>query len=120
MHKAVCNAASLVPDPRTKDFLFVSSPVPLLVIMFVYHRFVQSWGPAFMANRQPYNVKNLIIVYNIIQIALSIFLTTQVSSQYFYLALTFLLFDLYGSCVLIQFPRCYPCASVYPNPNSCY
>ncbi|XP_026732087.1 elongation of very long chain fatty acids protein AAEL008004-like isoform X1 [Trichoplusia ni] len=64
-------------DPRTKDFLFVSSPVPLLVIMFVYHRFVQSWGPAFMANRQPYNVKNLIIVYNIIQIALSIFLTTQ-------------------------------------------
>lgn len=34
-----------------------------------------------MAKREPYNLKNLIIVYNIVQIALSAYLTAQVSDN---------------------------------------
>ncbi|XP_072934542.1 very long chain fatty acid elongase AAEL008004-like [Epargyreus clarus] len=64
-------------DPRTNKFWLVRSPLPIFMIMFVYHRFVRSWGPAFMANREPYPLKKLIVVYNIIQIYLSGFLAVQ-------------------------------------------
>ncbi|CAB3220600.1 unnamed protein product [Arctia plantaginis] len=64
-------------DPRTNKFIFVGNPIPILVILYVYHRFVMSWGPAFMANRQPYKLKKTIIVYNIIQIFLSGYLTSE-------------------------------------------
>ncbi|CAG9559027.1 unnamed protein product [Danaus chrysippus] len=58
-------------DPRTNHFFLVSTPIPVMTIMFLYHRFVKSWGPAFMANRPAYDLKNLLILYNIIQIFLS-------------------------------------------------
>ncbi|XP_023951052.1 elongation of very long chain fatty acids protein [Bicyclus anynana] len=64
-------------DPRTNGFFLVASPVPLMVIMFLYHQFVRHWGPAYMENRQPYVLKNIIIVYNIIQIILSGILTIE-------------------------------------------
>ncbi|KAJ8711368.1 hypothetical protein PYW07_008610 [Mythimna separata] len=64
-------------DTRTNSFLLVSNPIPILLIMYVYHRFVRSWGPAFMAKREPYNLKTLIIIYNIVQIGLSAYLTLQ-------------------------------------------
>ncbi|KAJ0173008.1 hypothetical protein K1T71_011184 [Dendrolimus kikuchii] len=64
-------------DPRTGNFPMVSSPAPVLIIMYLYHRFVTSWGPAFMANRPPYHLKKLIILYNIVQIYLSAYLAAQ-------------------------------------------
>ncbi|KAJ8713031.1 hypothetical protein PYW08_008335 [Mythimna loreyi] len=64
-------------DNRTNSFLLVSNPIPILLIMYVYHRFVRSWGPAFMAKREPYNLKTVIIIYNIVQIGLSAYLTAQ-------------------------------------------
>ncbi|KPJ05241.1 Elongation of very long chain fatty acids protein 7 [Papilio xuthus] len=64
-------------DPRTNKFMLVSSPLPIMIIMFIYHRFVHTWGPAFMANRPPYKLKNLIIIYNIAQIYLSAFMAVQ-------------------------------------------
>ncbi|XP_034827564.1 very long chain fatty acid elongase AAEL008004-like [Maniola hyperantus] len=64
-------------DPRTNSFLLVYSPVPVLTIMFLYHQFVRYWGPAFMANRPAYKLKNVIILYNIVQIFLSGLLAVQ-------------------------------------------
>ncbi|KAF9407722.1 hypothetical protein HW555_012342 [Spodoptera exigua] len=64
-------------DPRTNSFPLVSNPLPIIIIMYLYHRFVRSWGPAYMAKREPYNLKNVIILYNIIQIGLSAYLTAQ-------------------------------------------
>ncbi|XP_052751972.1 elongation of very long chain fatty acids protein AAEL008004-like [Galleria mellonella] len=66
-----------IADPRTNNFPLVSSPLPILLIMYLYHQFVRKWGPSFMANRQPYNLKSLIIVYNIVQIFLSGYLTVE-------------------------------------------
>ncbi|XP_041971910.1 elongation of very long chain fatty acids protein AAEL008004-like [Aricia agestis] len=68
-------------DPRTKKFLFCTSPLPILVIIFLYHRFVKSWGPAFMENRPAFNLKKIIIVYNIIQVFLALLLTYQCLSK---------------------------------------
>ncbi|KAI5635510.1 GNS1/SUR4 family domain-containing protein [Phthorimaea operculella] len=66
-------------DPRTNVFPLVSSPLPILAIMYVYHRFVRSWGPALMKDREPFQIKKIIIAYNVIQIALSVYVTLQVS-----------------------------------------
>ncbi|KAM3963904.1 very long chain fatty acid elongase AAEL008004 [Aphomia sociella] len=60
-----------IADPRTNHFFLVSSPLPIILIMYLYHRFVRSWGPAYMANREPYNLKTQIIIYNLVQIFLS-------------------------------------------------
>ncbi|XP_049879254.1 elongation of very long chain fatty acids protein AAEL008004-like [Pectinophora gossypiella] len=64
-------------DPRTNSYPLVSNPLPILVIMYVYHRFVRSWGPAFMADRPAFEIKKLIIVYNVVQIFLSGYLAAQ-------------------------------------------
>ncbi|XP_011555818.3 elongation of very long chain fatty acids protein [Plutella xylostella] len=58
-------------DPRTRNFFLCSSPVPMIAIVYCYHRFVRKWGPAFMKNREPFELKKLIVVYNIVQIFLS-------------------------------------------------
>ncbi|XP_022112529.1 elongation of very long chain fatty acids protein AAEL008004 isoform X1 [Pieris rapae] len=57
-------------DPRTNQFWLVRNPIPIMTIMFLYHRFVKVWGPAYMAKREPYNLKWLIVAYNIVQIVL--------------------------------------------------
>ncbi|VVC92597.1 unnamed protein product [Leptidea sinapis] len=45
--------------------------------MFIYHRFVKVWGPAFMKDRSPYDLKNIIVVYNCVQIILCGYMTIQ-------------------------------------------
>ncbi|XP_063388500.1 very long chain fatty acid elongase AAEL008004-like [Cydia fagiglandana] len=58
-------------DPRTNKFFLVSSPFPIMIIMYLYHQFVRKWGPAMMENRPAFELKKLITLYNIIQIYLS-------------------------------------------------
>ncbi|XP_046964308.1 elongation of very long chain fatty acids protein AAEL008004-like [Vanessa cardui] len=67
-------------DTRTNSFWLVSTPIPICIIMFLYHRFVHSWGPQFMANRPAYKLKNTIIVYNLVQIFLSALMTVKCMS----------------------------------------
>ncbi|KAK0077012.1 hypothetical protein PV325_004561 [Microctonus aethiopoides] len=61
-------------DPRTKNWFLMSSPVPGASIMFSYLYFVLSWGPRHMEHRKPYKLKNTLIVYNFVQVLLSIWL----------------------------------------------
>ncbi|XP_012265643.1 elongation of very long chain fatty acids protein AAEL008004-like [Athalia rosae] len=60
-----------IADPRTKDWFLMSSPVPGASIMFGYLYFVLSWGPRHMEHRKPYQLKNVLIVYNLLQVILS-------------------------------------------------
>ncbi|GBP70069.1 Elongation of very long chain fatty acids protein 7 [Eumeta japonica] len=46
----------------------ISSPWPIALLLVCYHRFVRKWGPEFMKNRPAYDLKKVIIVYNVIQI----------------------------------------------------
>lgn len=58
----------MIADPRVKHWFLMRSPEPGLIIIAVYLLFVKKIGPKWMENREPYDMKNVIIVYNIIQV----------------------------------------------------
>lgn len=68
-------------DPRTNDWPLISSPVPGLTIIGLYLYFVNSWGPRFMKDRKPFQFKNTLIVYNFVQVLISVYLFTEVSDD---------------------------------------
>lgn len=67
------------PDPRTNHWPLIASPVPGITILAAYLYFVISWGPRYMANRKPFKLENVLIFYNLIQVAVSVFLFYEVS-----------------------------------------
>lgn len=66
------------PDPRTADWPLVGSLVPVVIIIVSYLYFVTKCGPDYMRERKPYDLKKLITVYNIGQIAACIFVMVEV------------------------------------------
>ncbi|XP_022816394.1 elongation of very long chain fatty acids protein AAEL008004-like [Spodoptera litura] len=62
-------------DPRTKDWWLISGPGPLLTIIATYLYFCTKAGPRYMKDKKPYNLKGVVMVYNIFQIILSLFMT---------------------------------------------
>lgn len=69
----------LLSDPRTENWWLMSGPGPLLTVLATYLYFCMSAGPRYMRDRKPYDLKNTIVVYNISQILMSIFLVYEVS-----------------------------------------
>lgn len=69
----------VLPDPRLRDYLFMSNPFPMFVILGCYLMFVLKWGPKFMKNRKPYDLNRIMIAYNIIQIIACARLVLQAS-----------------------------------------
>lgn len=61
-------------DPRTQNWFLLSSPVPGLSILIGYHYFVHSWGPKYMEHRKPFQMKNILVVYNFFQVILSTYI----------------------------------------------
>ncbi|XP_037942403.1 elongation of very long chain fatty acids protein 7 [Teleopsis dalmanni] len=59
-------------DPRVQHFLLVGSPFPPLAIIAVYLLFVLHYGPKWMENRKPYELKNVMRIYNAIQVVANI------------------------------------------------
>ncbi|CAB0035567.1 unnamed protein product [Trichogramma brassicae] len=66
-----------VSDPRTSDWFLVSAPGPLLAIVAFYVYFSTSLGPRLMKDRQPFTLRKTLIVYNFIQVILSIYLVYE-------------------------------------------
>jgi len=62
------------PDPRTRDWFLISSPVPGASIIIGYLYFVLSWGPKHMKHRKPYQLNNVLVLYNFLQVLLSTWL----------------------------------------------
>lgn len=71
----------LILDPRTNDWPLIRDPMPGLTIIFSYLYFVLNWGPKFMKDRSPYELKNLLIVYNFLQVLVSVYLFIEVSCR---------------------------------------
>lgn len=69
-----------VTDPRTNDWPLIKSPFPTLTILAAYLYFVRSWGPRYMANRKPYKLENVLLVYNFIQVLVSVFIFYEVKN----------------------------------------
>jgi len=61
-------------DRRTSDWILMDNPVPAICIIIAYVYFVTSLGPKLMAKREPFKMKNLLIVYNFLQVVICIFL----------------------------------------------
>ena len=55
-------------DVRVDDWPLMSSPLPTLLLCSAYFYIVKIWGPQFMRDRKPYELKNTLIIYNIIQV----------------------------------------------------
>jgi hypothetical protein len=55
--------------------------MPGLTIVATYLYFVISWGPRYMQHRKPYELSNLLIIYNMAQVFISIFLFYEVRSK---------------------------------------
>lgn len=68
------------PDQRTKSWFLSNSPGPLLIVLVSYLYFCLYAGPRYMKNRKPFQLKNTLIVYNVIQVALSAVLVIEVNS----------------------------------------
>jgi len=67
-------------DPRVDDWPFMSSPWPTMMACILYYYIVRVWGPQFMKDRPPYEIKNIILFYNIIQTIFSAWMFKVASS----------------------------------------
>lgn len=65
-------------DARTNDWPLIKSPLPGLTILILYLYFVNSWGPRYMANRKPFKLETVLIVYNFIQVLVSCYIFYEV------------------------------------------
>lgn len=64
-------------DPRTNNWPLIHNPIPGLAIILLWLSFVKVWGPKFMANRKPFKMTKLLVVYNAIQVVVSVIITWQ-------------------------------------------
>ncbi|XP_058806698.1 elongation of very long chain fatty acids protein AAEL008004-like isoform X3 [Phymastichus coffea] len=61
-------------DKRTVGWFLMSSPFPTLIICLSYVYIVKVLGPKLMENRKPFQLKNVLIVYNFFQVLFSAWL----------------------------------------------
>ncbi|XP_054276683.1 uncharacterized protein LOC128995690 [Macrosteles quadrilineatus] len=61
-------------DSRTADLPMMGSPFPTLALLVAYNMFVQCWGPRLMANRKPFNLDKILLVYNVFQVVASTYM----------------------------------------------
>lgn len=66
-------------DPRVNDWFLMSSPFPTLFICLTYAYCVKVLGPKLMENRKPFDLKYVLIVYNLAQVIFSTWLFYEVS-----------------------------------------
>ena len=63
-----------IRDKRVDNWPLMNSFVPTLVLSGLYLIICMFIGPAFMKNRKPYELKNLMQGYNILQVVLSAYI----------------------------------------------
>lgn len=61
----------VVPDARSRDLPLIDSTWQVPAIIALYLIAVLKVGPRFMENRKPYDLKNVIRLYNIAQVVLN-------------------------------------------------
>ncbi|KAJ8918566.1 hypothetical protein NQ315_013071 [Exocentrus adspersus] len=64
-------------DSRTNNWFLIRHPFHGLGILALYLYFVNSWGPKFMKNREPWKLTKLLIIYNFLQVLVSGYIFTQ-------------------------------------------
>lgn len=62
--------------------MLMSTPWPVLSILIAYLLFVLKLGPKIMENREPFKIKRILMVYNIVQTIYNIFIVSEVSNTF--------------------------------------
>lgn len=52
-------------DPRVAKWPLMGSPLPVISLLIGYVYFVKVWGPAWMRDRKAFNLRNIILLYNV-------------------------------------------------------
>lgn len=60
-------------DDRTRDWPMMGSPVYVVSILAAYLYFCVSLGPRLMKNREAFNIRPIVVAYNVIMVGLSFF-----------------------------------------------
>ncbi|XP_012942167.1 elongation of very long chain fatty acids protein 7 [Aplysia californica] len=63
-------------DPRTEDWLFISTPLPAITMMLTYI-LVSLIGPHVMKDRKPLNLGHLLTAYNFLLVGMSSYMTYE-------------------------------------------
>jgi len=61
-------------DPRMDGLPLLNGPLPTALICMCYVFIVKVAGPRFMQNREPYNIRKFLVIYNALQVALSAYI----------------------------------------------
>ena len=69
-----------VADPRVNHWPMMSSPLPTIAICLSYAYFSKVLGPRIMENRKPFNLRNVLVVYNLFQTVFSTWIFYEVST----------------------------------------
>lgn len=72
-------------DERTNDWPLIRNPLPGMAIIGAYLYFVLRAGPRWMANRKPFQMTKLLIVYNFLQVIFSIALVYEAVTQAYFI-----------------------------------
>lgn len=81
--KCVCLLSIPNSDPRLESYPMTGSPFPILGLIVIYVLFVTDWGPNLMKNRPAYDLKNVIKIYNLLQIIVNLLIGLYVSFRNF-------------------------------------
>ncbi|CAG9834489.1 unnamed protein product [Diabrotica balteata] len=73
--KQVWQFSEELSDPANVSF--ITSPIFLVSFLTTYVLLVTKLVPSFMEHRRPYNIRRIIIVYNIIQILVNVYLVIK-------------------------------------------
>lgn len=66
----------IFPDPRNHSFLLLKSPISVVMILATYLLFVQKIGPHLMSNRKPYQLRSVLLAYNLLQVFFNFYTAT--------------------------------------------
>ncbi|XP_018574307.1 elongation of very long chain fatty acids protein AAEL008004-like [Anoplophora glabripennis] len=61
-------------DPRAREYVLGSSPIVPIIFIASYLYFIYVAGPKFMANRKPFRLKSVLIIYNLSQVIANLIL----------------------------------------------
>lgn len=70
-------------DPRVENYPMIGSPFLIAAFVAIYVFFVTEWGPNFMKNRPAYDLKDVMKIYNLLQIIVNLFVGFYVSFHNF-------------------------------------
>ena len=101
-------------DPRTNHWLLVESPWPMLSIVFLYLAVV-FYGPKIMKSMRPFELRPLMVAYNLLLVFLNSYMCAQV---FFYHLNIYRSYDVYQYVLSIAYPAYSTIIVLFHNKSS--